>query len=74
MYHFESAHKVCDQFSKLINMLRKEERMEGIEKYPCLDDSDESKYMSDKEILDKYRFRKLLFDQMGKERIEEFNL
>ena len=43
--------------------------MEGTEKYPWLDDSDERKYMSDKEILEKYhRFRKLLFDQMGKER------
>ena len=54
MYHFESAHKVCDQFNRLINMLRKEERMEGTEKYPWLDDSNERKYMSDKEILDKY--------------------
>ena len=35
-------------------MLRKEERMEGTEKYPWLDDSNEIKYMSDKGILENY--------------------
>ena len=35
-------------------MLRKEERMEGTEKYSWLDDSNERKYMLDKEILEKY--------------------
>ena len=34
IYHFESFHKVCDQFNRLIDMLRKEERMEGTEKCP----------------------------------------
>ena len=53
-YHFEYAHEVSDQFNRLINTLRKEERMEGIEKYPWLDESKERKYMSDKEILEKY--------------------
>ena len=27
IYHFESCHTVCDQFNRLINTLRKEERM-----------------------------------------------
>ena len=54
IYHFESAHKVCDQFNKLINTLRKEERMQSTEKYPWLDDSNERKYMSDREMLEKY--------------------
>ena len=54
IYHFESAHKVCDQFNRLINMLRKEERMENTERYPWLDDSNERKYMSDREILERY--------------------
>ena len=54
MYHFETANVICDQFNKLINTLRKEERMEGTEKYPWLDDSNERKYMTDKEIFDKY--------------------
>ena len=54
MYHFESAHEGCDQFNRLINTLRKEESLEGTEKYPWLDDSDERKYMTDKEVLEKY--------------------
>ena len=54
VYHFESVHKVCDQFNRLINTLRKEERMQSSERYPWLDDSDEKMYMSDREILEKY--------------------
>ena len=54
VYHFESAHKVCDQLNRLINTLRKEERMQDTERYPWLDNSDERKYMSDREILEKY--------------------
>ena len=54
MYHIESANIVCDQFNRLINTLRQEEKIESKEKYPWLDGSDERKYMSDKEILDKY--------------------
>ena len=56
-YHIESAGTVCDQYNKLMNNLRKEERKANVcgkNKYPWLDDSDERKYMSDKEILDKY--------------------
>ena len=54
MYHFESANTVCDQFNRLINTLRKEEETSGTDKYQWLDDSDERKYMMDREILDKY--------------------
>ena len=54
MYLFESAHEVCDQFNRLTNTLRKEESLEAIEKYPWLDDSHERKYMTDKEVLEKY--------------------
>ena len=39
IYHFESAHRVCNQFNRLINTLRKEERMQGTERYPWLDNS-----------------------------------
>ena len=55
MYHFESENKVCDQFNRLINTLKKEE--EGTcntDKHPWLEDSDERKHKSNKEILDKY--------------------
>ena len=56
-YHLESAENVCTQYNKLINTLRKEEQeasVHGKDKYPWLDDSDERKHMTDREILDKY--------------------
>ena len=55
-YHFESANTVCNQFNRLINMLKKEgeEKGKGDDKYPWLDYSDERKHMTDREILDKY--------------------
>ena len=52
-YHFKLADDVCDQYNRLINLMRKEEeKSEG--KFPWLDDTDERKYMTDREILDKY--------------------
>ena len=55
MCHFESTNTVCDQFNRLINTLRKEEEeTSGTDKYPWLDDSNDRKYMTDREILDKY--------------------
>ena len=45
---------VCNQFNNLINTLKKEETIETGEKYPWLDNTDERKYMSDREILEKY--------------------
>ena len=53
-YEFELAEKVCDQFNNLINTLKKEEKLETGEKYPSLDKTDERKYMTDREILEKY--------------------
>ena len=54
IYHFEYAPKVCDQFNRLIDMLRKEEKMEDAEKYPWLDDHNERKYMTGKDVLERY--------------------
>ena len=56
LYHFESANTVCNQFNRLINTLRKEEeeKGKGDDKYPWLDNSNERKHMTDREILDKY--------------------
>ena len=45
---------MCDQFNNLINTVKKVEKLETGEKYPWLDKSDERKYMSDREILEKY--------------------
>ena len=51
-YHFESADTVCNQFNRLVNMLKKEEE-ESKKNYPWVHKSDERKYMTDREILDK---------------------
>ena len=53
-YHFESAEKLCEQFNTLVNELKKDEKTSDKERYPWLEDSDERKYMTDREILEKY--------------------
>ena len=45
---------MCEQYHNLINTLRKEQSRDTGEKYPWLDDSDERKHMTDREILEKY--------------------
>ena len=51
--HFKLADNVCDQYNGFINLMRKEEEnSEG--KFLWLDDTDERKYMTDREILEKY--------------------
>ena len=52
-YHFETADVWCEQFNKFVNTLKKEME-ESKEKYTLLDKNDERKYMTDREILDKY--------------------
>ena len=47
------AEKVCTQFNNLINTLRKEQSLDTGERFPWLDNSDERKYISDREILRK---------------------
>ena len=53
-YHFKSAEKLCEEFNTMVNEIKKEEKEVEKDKYPWLDDSDERKHMTDKEILDKY--------------------
>ena len=54
-YRFERADTLCEHFNKFINTLKKEREQKGLEEcYPWLDPSNERKYMSDQEILDKY--------------------
>ena len=53
-YHFESAEKLCEEFNTLVNKLKKDEKVSEKDKYPWLEDSDERKHMTDKEILDRY--------------------
>ena len=52
-YRFESADILCEQFNKFIITLKKEKE-EMMEKYPWLQQADERRNMSDREILDKY--------------------
>ena len=52
-YHFKLADDVCNQYNRFVNFVKKEqESSEGI--YLWLEDTNERKYMSDREILDKY--------------------
>ena len=53
-YHFESAEGLCEEFNTLVNKIKKDEQVSEKDKYPWLEDSDERKQMTDKEILDKY--------------------
>ena len=53
-YHFESAEKLCEEFNILVNKLKKDENIVDKKKYPWLEDSDERKHMTDREILDRY--------------------
>ena len=54
-YRFKRADTLCKHFNKFINTLKKErEQEETKENYPLLDPSDERKYMTDKEILERY--------------------
>ena len=52
-YHFEEANKVCEKFNKMGDSKTRQKGKQK-ERYPWLDDTDERKYMMDKEILDKY--------------------
>ena len=54
-YHFESTDRLCEEFNTLVNELKKDKKILDKEKCPLLEDSDERKYMTDKEILDKYK-------------------
>ena len=52
-YHFELADDVCNQNNRFVNLMRKEEEScKG--KFPWLEDTNKRKYMTDREILDKY--------------------
>ena len=53
-YRFESADTMCEQLNKFINTLKKERKEETKVKYPWLDQSNERKYMTDREIMKKY--------------------
>ena len=54
-YKFRKADTLCKHFNKFINTLKRREIRKNWKKnYPWLDPNDERKYMTHKEILDKY--------------------
>ena len=53
-YRFEKQTFCVNNLNKFMNTLKKERKKETKEKYPWLDPSDERKYMTDREILEKY--------------------
>ena len=53
-YEFESVDEVCTQFNNLFNTLNKKQKLDTGKEFPWLDNSDERKYMSNREILRKY--------------------
>ena len=53
-YQFEEVNKICADFNKIMEEKRQGEKNDREEMYPWLEEDDERKYMTDKEILDKY--------------------
>ena len=53
-YHFESVDRLCEEFNAIIKERKKEEKEIDKDKYPWLDNSNERKYTTDREILEKY--------------------
>ena len=53
-YDFESVEKLCEEFNTIVNERKKEEKEVEKEKYPWLDEYDERKYTTDREILEKH--------------------
>ena len=54
-YKFEKVEKLCEYFNKFVNTIKKErEQKSPKDDYPWLDPDDERRYMTDKEILEKY--------------------
>ena len=54
-YRFERAENICEYLNKFVNILKNEnEQKTSEDKYPWLDPNYKSRYMTDKEILEKY--------------------
>ena len=53
-YHFESVNRLCEEINATVNERKEEEKKVVKDRYPWLDYSDERKYMTDREILEKH--------------------
>ena len=71
-YHFEEVNRVCEAFNKMVETVRQEEKGRQKEKYPWLDDMDERKCMTGREILDKYiDLRNSCLDEIERKQVME---
>ena len=71
-YKFEKADKLCEYFNKFVNTLMKEREQKSSEdRYSWLDPDDEQRHMTDKEILDKYKYIDLGNSCLSKEEKRE---
>ena len=59
-YQFEEVDKICEDFNRIVEEKRQEEKNDSKERYPWLDDADERKYMTDKEILDEQERKQVM--------------
>ena len=54
-YIFEKAEKLCENFNRCVNTLKKKREQKLLEdKYPWLDPNDDTRHMTDREIIEKY--------------------
>ena len=53
-YHFKSVERLFEEFNMIINDRKKEEKEIEKDRYPWLDENDEIKHMTDKEILERH--------------------
>ena len=71
-YHFEEATKICENFNKMVETVKQEEKEKQNEKYLCIDDMDERKYMTEREIFEKYiDLRDSCLDDLERKQIME---
>ena len=67
--------RLCEEFNTIVNERKKEEKKVEKDKYPWLDDSDERKYVTDREILEKiYKFRQFMPDRIRKDTSKRHDL
>ena len=53
-YHFESIERLFEEFNTIVNERKKKEKEVEKDKYPWLDEYDETKYMTGRKILEKH--------------------
>ena len=68
-YRSKSVDTLCEQFNKFINTLKRDRKEETKEQCLWLDAGNERKYMTDREILEKYIDSKIRFNKKEKKEV-----